>query len=354
MRRRLAFVALALGACSSSGSSSKPAPEPVAGPTEDAAPVERIDAAVAITLPPAPPLPAAPRGLPKLRSVDYNPATPEKHDLGAVLFFEPRLSRDGSMTCATCHVPDNGFAGTEPRALTLDGKRNLRHAPSLLNAGYHRALFQDGRADTLEGAIEANWAGQMGADPDRIADTLARHPMYAALFERAFGEPPTGRHIVAALAVYVRYLQSGDAPWDRREAGLPSAAIGDLAIAGAQVFNGRARCAQCHPPPLYTDLGFHVAGDEGDLGRAHATGQPGDRFAFRTPTLRGAANRSPYLHDGSAAELGALIDAHLGRMTNTPGQPPVVLTPDERAQLVAFVRALTPAKTPFEKPRTIR
>lgn len=352
---RPAVALLVLVACSSSSSKSKPSPEPVASASEDAAAAPAvIDAAVAITLTRPPPLPDLPRGLPKLRAVDYNPATPEKHDLGAVLFFEPRLSRDGSMTCASCHVPENGFAGTEPLALTLDGHRNLRHAPTLLNAGYHRALFQDGRADSLEAAIEANWAGQMGADPDRVADTLARHPMYAALFERAFGEPPTGRHIVEALAVYVRFLRSGDAGWDQHEAGVSGAWVGDLAIAGARVFNGRAQCAQCHPPPLYTDLGFHVAATSGDVGRARVTGRAADQYAFRTPTLRGAAARRPYLHDGSASELGPLIDAHLIQMTTTPGQPPVVLSREERMHLLAFLRALSPEAVPVEKPRSIR
>ncbi|HUH00469.1 MAG TPA: cytochrome c peroxidase [Kofleriaceae bacterium] len=347
-------VALLLLVACSSKSSTKPAPEPVASAGEDAAAPALIDAAATITLTRPPPLPPLPRGLPKLRDVDYNPATPEKHDLGAVLFFDSRLSRDGSMTCASCHVPSNGFAGAEPLALTLDGHRNLRHAPTLLNAGYHRALFQDGRADSLEAAIEANWAGQMGADPDRVADTLARHPMYAALFERAFAEPPTGRHIVEALAVYVRYLRSGDAPWDRHEAGLPGAGVDDIAIAGARVFNGRAQCAQCHPPPLYTDLGFHVAATSGDVGRARVTGLPADQYSFRTPTLRGAATRTPYLHDGSVSELGALLDAHLIQMTTTPGQPPMVLSREERTQLLTFLLALSPDATPFEKPRTIR
>jgi cytochrome c peroxidase len=349
---RLACLALLAVACSCSSSKSKPKPSP--HETDDAAPAPTpIDGAVAITLERPDPLPTTPRGLPRLKPTDYNPATPERHDLGAVLFFDPRLSRDGTMSCATCHDPDNGFASKEPRPVTLDGKINLRHAPSLLNVGYHQHLFQDGRADTIEAAIEANWAGQMGADPDRIADTLTRHPRYAALFQRAFSEPPTGRHIVAALASYVRYLRSGDAPLDRYEAGVPSSGVEPAAIAGALIFNGRARCAQCHPPPLYTDRAFHVVATTGDLGRGRITGEASDNYAFRTPTLRGVAGRTPYLHDGSVADLGALLDAHLAQTTATPDQPAVTLTPEQRANLLAFVQALTPATAPFTRPRTI-
>lgn len=362
-RSHAALVVVALGfgalgsvaACGKSdgdrnGTKTEPQPaagEPVAAPS---------DAAVAIVLPPAPPLPPTPPGLPELPA--SLGVTPARVALGRILFFDTRLSSNGTASCATCHDPNRGWADGADRSPTVAGRVNLRHTPTLFNVAYADELFWDGRVTSLERMIIANWKGQLGGDPNQVAALLADIPRYAAHFDRAFGAAPTGDSIAEALAAFVRTIRIGDDPsWTRYEQGDLEAVSAD-AVAGFQLFSGRAQCSLCHPPPLYTNKGFHdlgigyaTAGD--DPGRANATGKPADRGKFRTPTIRGAALNPPYFHDGSINTLGAAVDYHLAG--GPPGEPikliPVGLTDTEKAQLLAFIDLLSPVPAPFEIPR---
>ena len=293
-----------------------------------------------VVLPPASPVAPAPRGLPPTPSPSHNPITAEKVELGRLLFFQKALSSTGAMSCASCHRPHHGWASPAPRDRTAAGQLNLRHTPSLWNAGYQREWAWDGSMPSLEAQTLGHLRGQLGQSPDQVVTMLIRTPAYAARFERAFGDPPTRDHLAETLAAFVRTLRSGDAPWDQHEAEVPNA-VTLPAIAGAEVFSRRAGCASCHPPPLYTDLGYHDRGvspaDRGiDPGRMRVTTDPRDRGAFKTPTLRGAVYTAPYFHDGSAATLDQAIDAELERSG-------VRLLPEEKTQLVEFVRSLSPA-----------
>jgi cytochrome c peroxidase len=317
--------------------------------------VRAADAATGeVVLPPAPPVPPAPAGLPETPSPADNPTTAEKVVLGELLFFDPRLAGDGKLACASCHDPDRGWGDGQARSTTASGKTNRRHTPTLVNVGYEREYFWDGRVDRLEEMIDANWQGQMSADPRKVAAALAGSPIYVAHFKRAFNDAPTPESITWALAAFVRTLRSGDSPWDRHEAGVAGAVTPEV-IAGAELFRSKAQCGTCHPPPLYTDHAFHaLVGDPArDPGRETATGNPRDRGAFRTPTVRGAADHAPYFHDGSAASLEAAIEVLLTAGVPVPGTPPtpIHLTPDERTQLLAFVRALTPERKPYRRPQ---
>ena len=306
-------------------------------------------------LAPAPPLPAPPPGLPPLP--DAEPVTPEQVAFGELLFFEPRLSAGGKLSCATCHDPDHDWSGAG-RQPTASGAMNLRRAPNLSNLAWRKDLGWDGRYPKLDGFLLVHVKGQLGADPAAVATSLGAVPLYRAHIQRAFGAGADGGRVLAALAAFVRTRYTAPAPWDTLEAAKrrPGQPEPDEVL-GYKVFTGRAQCGVCHPPQLYTDVGYHRLGliAVPDDGRGKL--DPGARGAFRTPSLRGAAARTSFFHDGSAASLAAAIDWHVaggtgqGAAKSIIDLPAIKLTPSERAQLGAFVTALTaPAAKPYPRP----
>jgi cytochrome c peroxidase len=331
-------------------------PVAAATPAKESAPKSAEEAAY--PLPPAPPLPPNPAFLPDVTSPPDNPLTPEKAHLGKLLFFDPHLSKSGQMSCEGCHETNRAF--TVQRALSAkdDGSMNTRNAPTMLNLAFHQSYYWDGRAPTLEAVSEAAWKGQLGADPQTIADKLNTSPAYRALFQRAFGERPTGKNIPMAFASFFRTLKSGNSPWDRFEQGEKNA-VSKQAQRGFEVFR-TANCALCHVPPLYSDFDFHNVGigsqklaKEQDIGRQKVTqaANDGDMGKFKTPSLRDVALTAPYFHDGSVATLDEAItlmaagghkNPHLD-----PKLKPVKLSGQDKAALKAFLEALT-GKTTFE------
>lgn len=353
MRAILVGCAL-LAACESKPTEPKPEPKTTSTtkpPPEPAKP--------AVTLDPAPPLPATPLGLPELRVPADNPLTPEKVALGKVLFFDTRLSKDGSASCESCHQHDKGWTDGKNLSTKVGGAVNKWHTPTLYNVGYLSTWYWDGRAPTLEKQITAAWKGQMGADPAAVATALNAVPVYAAHFQRAFGGPATGDNISMALASFIRTLRSGDSAWDKYEKGDKTAASAD-AVEGFKVFTAKAQCALCHAPPLYTDFGFHNIGlsvekEKGkqEEGRAAQSKDAADTGAFKTPGLRSVSKSGPYFHDGGWATLddavalmtaGGVKNPHLDKKLR-----PVKLSKKEVGQLMAFIQALESTET-FEKP----
>jgi cytochrome c peroxidase len=295
--------------------------------------------------------------IPDVPSPPANPSSPDKVALGKQLFFDRRLSGPGNFSCETCHVREKGWTDGLPLSPRADGSPNTRHSPTLYNMAYLSSWYWDGRAPTLEAQILAAWRVQMAADPAAVAARLAAVPGYRSQFQNVFGGPPSPENIPMALAAYVRTLRSGDSPWDRHEAGDRRAVSAD-AVAGYQLFTGKARCVVCHYPPIYTDSLFHNTGLEHgkplrDPGRFNVTKEPKDTGAFKTPTLRSVAISGPYFHDGSAATLEEAV-----RYMASGGKPdpnkdalllPADLTDAEIAQLLAFLRALT-SDEPLVKP----
>jgi cytochrome c peroxidase len=290
-------------------------------------------------LPPAAPVPTVPGGLPSI--VPPAMVTSNAIALGQALFAEPRLAGDGKTSCATCHDPTHGFGGSG-RQSTDGGQPNLRRAPALVNLAWKHEFAWDGRYTALSEQLAPHIKGQLGRELADSVPALDADPILHAHFARCGGA--TADIAFAALEAYVLTRYAGDAPWDRVER-TPDASA-ELK-AGYALFASKAQCATCHTPPLYTDLGYHRLGlitvhDEG-RGRIDK-GQAG---AFATPTLRGAADRVAFFHDGSATSLDAAIDWHLaggtaqGADRSIVDLKPVTLTPAERAELGAFVRALT-------------
>ena len=267
---------------------------------------------------------------------EENPVTPEKIDLGRRLFFDRRLSRDGSVSCSTCHDPQRAFADDRPIAIGVFGRRGHRNAPALINRGYGRSFFWDGRTSTLE---------------DQVLEPIQDvNEMDLTLPEAAARVDLRPREISHALASYIRSILSGDAPFDRFVNG-DRAALSAEQHAGLQIFRGKGNCTACHVGPTFTDERFHNTGiawrggQMQDDGRFAVTGRAEDRGAFKTPTLRDVARTAPYMHDGSLATLDQVMD-YYDRGGNTHhGLDPEVralrLTVAEKQSAVAFLRSLS-------------
>ncbi len=306
-----------------------------------------------------PPAPSRPRvsELPPPPVPAENPSTPEKIALGKQLFFDKRLSGDGSASCETCHVREKGWTDGQVLSVRPGGVRNTRHSPTLYNVAYLKTWYWDGRAPTLERQVAAAWAVQMNADVAKVTPTIAAVPGYREQFQKVFGGPPTPANIPMALAAYLRTLNSGDSPWDRYEKGQRSAVSAD-AIEGYALFTGKGRCVVCHTPPVYTDALFHNVGLEfgkatPDPGRFNVTKEVRDTSAFKTPTLRSVAISQPYFHDGSVATLEEAVRYMASGGKADPNKDPLLtptgLTEQEIGKIAAFLRALTSTE-PLAKP----
>lgn len=316
---------------------------------DDAGKVASADDA-SLTLAPAPPLPAVPAGLPPLPDRPLAPIklSPEAVALGELLFFDPRLSATAKLSCASCHDPAAGFAGARPQD-TATGKPNLRRAPTLVNLAWHTEYGWDGRYPSLAEHLQAHVRGQLGDELATITARLAEVPGYRAHYARLGGAEASTT--LDALASYSLTRYAGAAPWDRLER---SPDVPADVKAGYVLFSGKAQCAVCHSPPLYTDHGYHRLGLVATPDEGRGRIDPAHKGAFKTPTVRGAGLRTGFFHDGSAPTLDAAIDWHLAGGLGQGADPSIIdpaldvirLTPQERTQLGAFVRALTDPAAP--------
>ena len=306
--------------------------------------------------------------------------------LGQALFFDARLSRDGSTSCSTCHLPARYFSDGLATSRGVAGAVGSRNAPSLLNVAQIDSQFWDGRAQTLEQQAVLPLVNPREMDMaslQAVVDVVRRAPDYRPLFARAFGVRDAGAiridMIAAALAAYERSLNVEDSPFDRAAFGARSGALSRQAERGRQLFIGAARCAACHlvgpDAATFTDNQFHslsiglqpladrlaaltlgvaelrrqgrspdeivLANREfAALGRFVVTLAPTDLGAFRTPGLRNVAMTAPYMHDGSVATLAEAVDDEVYYRSSESGHP-LLLTPTERGDLVAFLESLT-------------
>jgi cytochrome c peroxidase len=320
-----------------------------------------------------------------------NPMTHPKVELGRKLFFDPRLSADGKISCATCHDPKLAFTDGKRVAEGIRGRLGTRNSPSLLNSMFNTGQFWDGRAVTLEeqAILPLTNPDEMGNES--LAEVVARigaMSEYAAAFRQVFGGPVSSDRIAKAIAAYERTLVSGDSPMDRYIAG-DTEAMSESARRGLGLFRGKARCGICHSFnlnfgtgasfPFLTDGNYRNTGvaanfsgfDElakramaasrdqtgrataelaghqqaGHLGRFVVSGNTLDVGAFRTPSLRNLGLTAPYFHDGSAATLEDVVKFYVkGGNTNLNRDwqlEPVPLSESEQADLVEFLKAST-------------
>lgn len=312
-------------------------------------------AAAVAALPAAPALPALPNYFEPVAAPAENPTTAEKVHLGWLLFFDPRLSKDGTMKCESCHHIAQDWTSGNALDTKVGGKVNVRNAPPMVNLGYHaQGYYWDGRKATLEAVSEAAVGGQLGGEFPAVSAALNGVPAYRALFQRAFGAEASKATITQALAAFFRANNVGDAAWDRFEAG-DKKAVSKEAVKGEAAF-AKASCTLCHVPPLYSDFSFHNTGrgfDAGtkafaDHGRMDATKDAADDGKFKTPSLRGVALSGPYFHDGQAKTLEEAIDFMAAGGVANPGLDGKLhaakLSKGDKAAIKAFLEALTGAQ----------
>jgi cytochrome c peroxidase len=279
-----------------------------------------------------------------------NPVTAEKVDLGKTLFFDPRHSGAGNMSCATCHNPARGWGDGLATGIGAGEKHLGRRSPTIINAAWGEIFMWDGRKESLEdqalGPIQADV--EMNKKIDELVGDIARLPRYQKMFKAAFpGEAIGAPTIAKAIASYERTVVSGEAPFDRWIAGDENA-ISEDAKRGFKLFNGKANCAACHKSWRFTDDSFHDIGVHSkDRGRAAVVeGAPIElEHAFKTPGLREIALRGPYMHDGSVPTLEAVVYHYasgFAQRESVSGEiKPFKVSKSEVADLVAFMRTLT-------------
>jgi cytochrome c peroxidase len=320
-----------------------------------------------------------------------NPQTPDKISLGQRLFFERRLSVDGTVSCSTCHDPELAFTDRKPTSVGVKGRLGQRNAPTIPNALYNKTQFWDGRAKTLEEQagfpiINANEMGQPNLDA--AVAQIAKVQEYHQAFQRVFGRSPNGPDLLRAIASYERTQFSFDSPFDHFIAG-DNNAIDASAKRGWELFNTQARCNKCHAVTeterdvtLFTDNDFHNIGigilrhnvtalagqaeqliksgdtatidraaiqtDMSALGRFLITKTEKDIASFKTPDIRNILVTGPYFHDGSQETLWDVIDHYnKGDGLHNPyldeDIQPLALTEGQIDDLVAFLASLTSA-----------
>lgn len=327
--------------------------------------------------------PELPRGLPgdlwEVLIPPGNPVTAEKVALGRRLYFDKRLSSDGTISCASCHDPAKGFADGRKVSDGVGGKKGARNAPTVLNSVFNEFQFWDGRAGTLEDQAKGPMINpvEMGfASHGDLVAGLRAAKAYDGDFQKIFGRETNIEDVVAAIAAFERTVVSGDSNFDRFMAG-DKAAMSESAQRGWTLWNGKARCNTCHPfgdaTPNFSDNKFHNIGvaakgrdfagiarkaaaiadpaqlafhpDFTELGRFVVTRQPKDIGSFKTPGLRDIALTAPYMHDGSEATLLDVVKFYDRGGEPNPyldgGVVPLKLTEQEMKDLVAFMESLT-------------
>lgn len=296
-----------------------------------------------------------------MKHPDSNPATPAKIELGHQLFFDARLSVDGSVSCYSCHQNEHGNGGGTPLAIGAKNKTLTRHSPTIWNVGFLPAFYWDGRSPTLEAQAKGAWGGgNMGVGADKLdakAKEIAKIPGYAKQFAEVFPGREVDADVIAeALSTYERTLVCADTRYDRYARGDKSA-LTDAEKAGLGVFSNKGMCTTCHAPPHFS-TGYYGSGaffnagvgtdgvpeDKVDVGRMATSKSEADWAAFKPPTLRNVSKSAPYFHDGSRATLReAVVLMASGGIDNKNKTPLLAnrqLSEAEIDQLVAFLGAL--------------
>ncbi|QGJ70065.1 Methylamine utilization protein MauG [Planctomycetales bacterium 10988] len=289
-----------------------------------------------------------PLGLPKMWIPGGNPHSAAKVELGKQLYFDPRLSRDETVSCATCHDPNKGWTDGFQFSTGIEGQLGGRNAPTIINSAYSYFQFWDGRAMHLEGQALGPIQNpiEMGMTMGEVVERLNGVEGYRAQFQEVFGTEVTEENIAKAIAAFERTILSGNAPYDRFVSGDESA-LSESAQRGMEIFFNKGNCSACHAGPNFSDGGFHNIGvgmdqEDPDIGRYKISKLLGDRGSFKTPMLREIARTAPYMHNGSLKTLEEVVDFY-----NKGGVPnpqmdeeifPLNLTDKEQADLVQFLR----------------
>jgi len=286
--------------------------------------------------------------------------TPQQIDLGRLLFFDPLLSKDGSISCASCHQPDKGLSDGLDRSIGITGEKVARSAPSLWNVGFLNKLFWDARASSLEQQASGPLfdKNEMGNTPPQLLSSLNGNPQYVRLFSQVYPQQTaiTLEQITSALSAFQASLISLNSRYDQYAHGYHQA-LSDKEIAGLNVFRSFvARCSECHQPPLFTNDEIAVIGTPEptdmifDIGAQKTYNEPKLRGGFKVPTLRNIAKTAPYMHSGTFSTLTESIEFYSGGRGHAVPKDQTLylhwhiwepdLSNDEIASIVAFLGAL--------------
>lgn len=291
-------------------------------------------------------------GAPVLPVPADNPLTEAGVRLGKALFFDKRLSDPAVISCADCHMEGRAFSDLVALSAGATGALGFRNSPTLANVAYQERLFMDGGVPNLEYQVLApiHDAREMNSDINAVAVLLRDEEPYKSLSPLAYGRQLDAYVITRAIASYERTLVSGWSRFDKYLHGGDATALTAQEINGWNIFNGsEANCSACHSGYDLTDRDYHNIGltldHTADAGRARITLQPEDEGKFKTPTLRNVGITGPYMHDGSLSSLEEVIDhfasGGLAQPNLSPHMQPFTLSAEEKADLVAFLNALT-------------
>jgi len=298
-----------------------------------------------------------PLGLPPIPWPEDNLYSAKKADLGRILYFDKRLSADGTISCASCHQVQRAFADPRPISEGIHGRKGTRHAPTIINSAYNATQFWDGRAKSLEDQCKGPLGNtkEMGLNPNtdqayrECENRVNSIAGYRKLFKEVFGhEKGTIDDIAKAIATFERTVLSGNSPYDRYAAGDKSAM--DLEqIQGYKVFQ-KAGCADCHLGPNFTDgrfinIGIGMEFPTPDLGRYEVSQHLTDWGAFKIPTLREISFTFPYMHNGSLMTLADVVDYYneggIANYNLDSKIRPLHLSREDKKALITFLEALS-------------
>jgi cytochrome c peroxidase len=277
--------------------------------------------------------------------------TEARVQLGRSLFFDPILSADNTVACASCHQPEHGFSSGEAKPRGIKGQQTTRKAPSLFNRAYGSSFFWDGRETTLEAQAlrPIEHPAELGSKVAEVVKRLQGHKDYKARFEEAYEGGVTAVNLGKALASFERVLLRGDSAIDRFRRKGDVAALRAEQRHGLWLYESKARCWRCHSGANFTDEQFHNTGvswakEPLDLGRFAITKRDADRGKFKTPTLRGVVLTGPYMHDGNLKTLEDVVEFYNSGGGANPHRDPILeplgLTKEDLRDLVAFLKAL--------------
>jgi len=281
-----------------------------------------------------------------------NPLTARKVELGRLLFFDKRLSKNDTIACASCHVPGKGFADGKPVSTGINGLKGGRSAPASVNRVFSKGQFWDGRAATLEAQSIGPFVSPVEhgfANHDEMVAKMKKIAGYRTLFQEVFGREIVIEDVGKAIASFQRTILSGNSAVDTFDLSGVENALSEPARRGLELFRGKARCTRCHSGFNFTDEKFHNLGigwdtNTVDLGRYMVTNNPEDIGAFKTPTLREIAHTAPYMHDGRFKTLEEVVQFYNQGGIKNPHQDntiiPLELTEQEQQDVVALLKSL--------------
>ncbi|HEY6084219.1 MAG TPA: cytochrome c peroxidase [Nitrospira sp.] len=281
-----------------------------------------------------------------------NPLTKKKVELGRLLFFDKRLSKNNSIACTSCHMPTLAFTDGQAVSSGVNHQQGGRSAPASINRVFAKGQFWDGRAETLEAQSIGPFVNPVEhgfVDYDEMIKKMNGLEGYRTLFKEVFGGEITSENVGKAIASFQRTILSGNSPVDRFDSGGDEKALTPGAQQGLELFRTKARCTRCHSGFNFSDEKFHNIGigwdtNTVDLGRYMVTKNTEDIGAFKTPTLREIARTAPYMHDGRFGSLEEVVNFYNQGGIKNPHLDntliPLELTEQEKRSLVEFLRSL--------------